>query len=93
MYRGLRLLLLSGLYALELYFEPAAAIGPLYTLGSLAAVAGVLAMWELYNDCQFQRAARKGLAGASYVQVGMPLAGGAKVDAGGKMAQTAKAMV
>jgi len=84
---------LGGLYALEIYFEPTAAFGPLYTFGSLAALAGVLAAWELYNDCKFQRAARRGLAGASYVQVGMSLGGGATVDAGGKMAQTAKDMV
>ena len=84
---------LGGLYALEIYFEPSAAFGPLYTFGSLAALAGVLAAWELYNDCKFQRAARRGLAGASYVQVGMSLGGGATVDAGGKMAQTAKDMV
>ena len=84
---------LGGLYALELYFEPSASVEPLYTFGALAAVAGILSLWELYNDCKFQQAARSGLAGASYVQVGMPLAGGAKVDGGAQMAQTAKTMV
>jgi hypothetical protein len=78
-------LFLAGVMYLEYYLEPyGAAIEPVYTFGGLAAVAGCLALLELYNDCKFQKAAKKGLAGASYVQVGMP------VQAGGGAQESAK---
>ena len=35
-----------------------------------------LALYELYQDCSFQAKAKKDLAGASYVQVGMPVPAG-----------------
>ena len=55
---------------------------PVYTFGGLAAVAGALAAYELFQDFQFQQAAKKDLAGASYVQVGMAVpAGSAKSSA------------
>lgn len=64
---------IAGLYSLELYFEPMAAAAPIYTFGVLSVVAGALALWELYNDCKFQAAAKAGKASASYVQVGLPV--------------------
>ena len=53
--------------------EPTAAVEPIIVFGALSGLAGCLALWELYNDCKFQQAARKGLQGASYAQVGMPV--------------------
>jgi len=72
---------------LEYYFEPyGASMQPVYTFGGLSAFACCLALYELYQDCMFQKAAKKGLKGASYVQVGMPVqpGGPAGVPAGTK---------
>ena len=82
-------LFLAGVMYLEYYLEPyGAAIEPVYTFGGLAAVAGCLALYELYQDCLFQKKAKKGLAEASYVQVGLPVGGG-----GADPAATKKEMV
>lgn len=70
-------LFLAGVMYLEYYLEPyGASIKPVYMFGGLSAVAGALALYELYQDCLFQQAAKKDLATASYVQEGMPIHGG-----------------
>jgi len=69
-------ILLGGLYGLEIYFDYASLV-PLYVIGGLALVAGLLAIKEEVDMCQFQAAAKRSLAGyaagPSYVQVGMKM--------------------
>jgi len=66
-------LVLGAFYYPEYYYDGGSLV-PLVGFGVLAALSGCFALYQLYQDCSFRQKARAGLAGASYVQVGMPVA-------------------
>ena len=65
--------ILAAAFALEAHLDPLASLSPSVFFGGLAAVASCLAAYECYRDCKFQSAARAGLQGVTYTQVGVPV--------------------